>query len=159
MNKDELTSVLDSDYKDYFEGANSRDVYLLSKTCANAAWEEAIDSKAKSYFDLPDDNWVVTCNSTSIGDWMTSYNDDERKPVSKILRRNVNWPEDTIIHFFVNRDIVFQSTWFNFIEAWDDFIAVEDDCPMIVPTTGKTEGAILFRPIGDICKIEGITLN
>lgn len=159
MSKEELISILDSDYKDYFEDIGSRNVFLLSKEKANTVWKEVVDFEAKSYFNLPDDNWIATCKSASIGEWITSYNDDERKPVSDILRANIDWAEDLTVRFFVNRDTIFQLTWSDFIDIWDDFIAVEDDCPLIIPVKGKTKGAILFRPIGDIHKIDAVTIN
>ena len=156
MKSKDLQAVLNSPYKDYFETAGASDVYLLSKSKANNFWDNAVEEKIDSFFKLPNDNWIVNSVSVKIGEWISAYNADEKKPVSQVLRKNIAWDESSTIWFLVNRDIAFQTTWNNFIELWDDFIAIEDDCPLILPNNPRKEGALIFSSIGHILKINGI---
>ncbi len=106
-----------------------------------------------SFFKLPDDNWIIRNESAIIGEWISSYNDDDAKPVSDMLNKNISWGGASIIKFLINRDVAFQVPWENFIEMWDDFIAIEDDCPLVVPSNPKRDGLLIFRPIGDIRRV------
>ena len=153
MSNKDMTPVLNTDYKEYFESAGAKNAYLLSKSKANDCWDEATESKVSSFFKLPDDNWIIRNESAIIGEWISSYNDDDAKPVSDMLNKNISWGGASIIKFLVNRDVAFQVPWENFIEMWDDFIAIEDDCPLVIPSNPKRDGLLIFRPIGDIRRV------
>jgi len=152
MGNDFLNPVQDTFYKDYFEGNNCGTIFLLGKKNANYVWNNEISPNTTSYFDLPDDCWVVSHKSILIGNWMDSYGDDASL-VSIILKQAVTWDEKTIVKFFVKKDTVFECKWEDFLASWDDFISVEDDCPLVIPDKNSNHEAILFTPIGNIIKI------
>lgn len=150
---DSSICVQDTDYCEYFENAGKNTIFLLSEEEAQNAWESEICTNSLSYFDLPDDCWVVAHASNSIGYWIEAYNSDDNAAVANLLLKNINWPDDTIIKFFAKKKIVFQAKWCDFLRFWDEFIAVEDDCPIIIPEGDFGKQALVFRPIGDILKI------
>lgn len=150
---EDLICVQDTDYGEYFEKAGSNTVFLLGEKSAEAAWDSEVYGNASSYFNLPDDCWIVSGESNSIGDWMDSYNNDENSAVEKLLREAVDWSDDAIVRFFVKKKIVFQSNWRDFLRYWDEFLAIEDDCPILLPRCSYRKEALLFRSVGDIFKI------
>jgi len=150
---DDITCIQETEYGDYFEKAGKNTIFLLSKESAVNAWNFKVNSNSSSYFNLPDDCWIVANKSYSIGNWMEAYNSDDSGYVEGLLRSAVNWSDDAIIRFFVKKRIVFQASWCNFLRFWDEFIAVEDDCPIIIPVKSSAKEALVFRPIGDILKI------
>lgn len=149
----ELICVQETGYADYFKKTLKNKVFLLDVKMAESAWDHAINIGTSSYFDLPNDCWLISSDSVRIGDWLEAYNDDDNYAVSKILRDSVNWPEDDFVNFFAKRKIVFKVKWKDFVLYWDDFIAIEDDCPIVIPENKKRKEAILFRPLGDVLKI------
>lgn len=150
---DKLVCVQSTDYYDYFESVKKNTVFLLNPHMAEMAWESEIYANSSSYFNLPDDCWIVASKSHLIGNWMVAYNNDDNASVERILRETVDWSDSTVIKFFVKNTIVFQAKWCDFLNYWDEFIAVEDDCPIIIPENGAGKEALLFRAIGDIIKI------
>jgi len=149
----ELVCVQDTDYDEYFEHAGKNTVFLLEDGMAEKAWKCEIDANSSSYFDLPDDCWIITSKSYSLGRWMEAYNNDDNAAVEELLRDAVDWPDNTIINFFAKKKTIFQTRWCDFLHFWDEFIAVEDDCPIVISESGAGKEALLFRPIGDIIKI------
>jgi hypothetical protein len=73
--------------------------------------------------------------------------------VEELLRGVFDWQDNRIIRFYAKKKIVFQTRWCDFLNFWDEFLAIEDDCPIVIPENGSGKEAILFRPIGDIVKI------
>lgn len=150
---DEFICVKDTDYADYFENAGKNRVFLLNEKLAENAWNREVCDGTSSYFDLPDDCWIVDGKAVQIGRWMEAYNNDDNAAVEKLLRAAVDWSDDIFIKFFAKKKIVFRALWGDFLRYWDEFIAVEDDCSMVIPENESCKEAILFRPIGDIVKI------
>lgn len=150
---DEFTCVQDTDYGEYFENAGENTVFLLSQNMAERTWNSEVHASTSSYFDLPDDCWIIASKSVPIGRWMEAYNNDENPMVEKSLRASVDWSDDIFIKFFAKKTSVFRVKWKDFLHYWDEFIAVEDDCPIVIPENESHKEAILFRPIGDIVKI------
>lgn len=150
---EELTCVQDTGYSEYFENAGRNTVYLLSENMAESAWNREVHVGTSSYFDLPDDCWIISSESLPIGRWMEAYNNDDNPVVEKLLRAAVDWSDDIFIKFFAKKKSVFRVRWKEFLHYWDEFIAVEDDCPIVIPENGSGKEAILFRSIGDIVKI------
>jgi hypothetical protein len=149
----DLICVQDTDYGEYFEKTEKNTVFLLSGETAEKAWNAEVHANSSSYFDLPDDCWIVANKYCFVGGWMEAYNNDDNVVVEELLRRAIEWPDDTIIRFFAKKKIVFQTRWCHFLRFWDGFIAVEDDCPILIPENGSGKEAIIFRPVGDIIKI------
>ena len=151
--EDELVCVQDTSYGEYFENAGKESVFLLSEEMAEESWKNEIHPDSSSYFNLPDDCWVVSGKTNSIGNWIEAYNSDDNYVVERSLREAVDWDDNTNVKFFAKKNIVFQARWCEFLRFWDGFIAVEDDCPIVIPENGARKEALIFRPIGDILKI------
>ncbi len=149
----EMNCVQDTSYGEFFENAGKNTVFLLIDEEAEKAWTSEVDANSSSYFDLPDDCWIITDKSNSIGSWMEAYNNDDNAAVERLLRASVDWPDDAVIKFFAKNKIVFQSRWCDFLRFWDEFIAAEDDCPIVIADNCSGKEALIFRPIGDIIKI------
>jgi hypothetical protein len=150
---DNLICVQDTDYGEYFDNVGKNIVFLLKEESAEKAWHSEVHATSSSYFNLPDDCWIVASKSDSIGNWMEAYNSDNNVAVEELLREALDWPDNAIVKFFAKKRIVFQTKWRDFLRYWDDFIAVEDDCPIIIPENCSGKEALVFRPIGDILKI------
>lgn len=150
---DRLIPVQDSFYKEYFDDIDKTKIFLLKEEYANSAWADEIDSNSTSYFDLPNDCWIVKATSISIGDWIDAYNSDNNAIVANMLLSAIDWDEGEKIRFYVKKGIVFQAKWSDFLQFWDDFVAVEDDCPIVVSESSRQQQALIFRPVGDVIKI------
>ncbi len=148
-----LRCVLDTNYGDFFDDVSTNTVFMFSNEFSEHMWSRDIHQGSSSYFQLPDDNWIVTGKSQSIGHWIEPYNNGDNATVERLLRKNIDWPDDTVINFFARRKTVFQTKWRDFLCFWDDFLAIEDDCPILIPEGGSGKEALLFRAIGDILKI------
>lgn len=151
-----MIPVQNSFYSEFFEKAEKETVFLLSEEEAKDAWSNEIDKSSSSYFDLPDDCWIVTSESVSVGRWVEAYNDDDNLGLARKLRTAVFWGDDMVIKFFAKNKIVFQAKWIDFLKYWDEFISAEDDCPIVIPEFRDAREALLFRPIGDVLKVGGV---
>jgi len=149
-----LTCVKKSFYSQYFEEVISDVIFLLDRNSAKQAWEKKVDKKSESYFDLPDNSWLIEGKTFKIGRWMEAYNTDDIVLVKKMLTSHVTWMDEAIIYFFVNKKISFLTQWKFFLKYWDNFIAIDDDCSIVIPDKiNENREAIIFRPIGDIVRI------
>lgn len=137
----------------YFDKTGDDTVFLLSEAEAEKAWRAEIHAESTSYFNIPDKSWLVTTQSESLGRWEDAYNGDDNAVVEEILRGAIDWNDDDIVKFFVNIKTVFQTTWRDFLRLWDEFLAVDDDCPIVVPEGGSGKEAIIFTPMGEIIKV------
>jgi hypothetical protein len=142
-------------FKDIFKNSMEEDVILLGDEKANKLWEEEIDPKASSYFYLPDDHWLISSPSFTIGEWLEAYNTDNNLFVETILRKNINYSKDSLLYFIARKNTIFLTKWSYFLKNWDEFIAVEDDCPILMLVDRKKRSNILvFKPLGDIDMIK-----
>lgn len=116
-------------------------------------WNKKIHQGSSSYFQLPDNNWVTANKLQSIGRWIEAYNNGNTTMVEKLLRKNVSWSDDEYVYFFAKSTIAFQMKWSYFLCFWDEFLAIEDDCPIIVLAENSKKEALLFRAIGDILRV------
>lgn len=148
-----LIPLRNTTFMEFFEDIECKDIFLLSKDGANRLWNSYFDKNAKSYFSLPDDNWVISGKKKLIGTWLEAYNCDNNQAVSSILRKEITWRKSQVIWFCVSKEIIFQSHWHFFLKHWDCFVAVEEDCPIVVSQESNQKLALLFRPIGDMYKI------
>ncbi|MEM9213242.1 MAG: DUF2947 family protein [Cyanobacteria bacterium P01_F01_bin.150] len=130
--------------------------YQLSQSESNSIWDEAIDSQATSYFTLPNENWLKKGEQTSLGDWSTAFSNNERESVIQALEKTFKWDQGTVIQYFVKRNIVFQVTWKDFIQHWEDFLSAEYGYPIVMSQGTNQPDALLFHPIGKITKISDI---
>lgn len=149
----ELIAVENSEYEDYFENIKSDSVFLLSKSLAIDTWEKIIDLGAASYFSLPDDHWIVKSESKAIGEWFDAYNNDKPFKVAKVLKKHTNWSLSSKVWYFISKKVSFETTWETFLLHWDDFLAIDDDCPIVVCDSIDIKEAIVFKPMGAISLI------
>ncbi|MCG9962786.1 DUF2947 family protein [Shewanella cutis] len=147
-----LSPVESTQHKDFFDDVPANTVFVYERSCGEALWEDVIGKKSTSYFSLPDDNWVVSKESRKIGEWIEAYNNDENKIVGDILQRELDWGFDTKVRFFGKKSVVLETSWKSFLLHWDGFLALEDDCPILVKD-GDIETGILFTGTGDILVI------
>lgn len=145
--------VQDTDYGRCFQSVRKNTVFLLDEKLAASAWDHEVCAGSSSYFNLPDDCWLVFGKAVSIGRWMEAYNNDDNEILEQLLRAAVDWPDNTFIKFFAKKKIVFRTHWCDFLKHWDEFIAFEDDCPIVIPENFLNKEALLFRPIGDVIKV------
>jgi hypothetical protein len=148
------TPIEHTTFSDYFDGVSSNEVYQLDKEEANFLWVSNIDDKAKSYFDLPDENWLVEGSETQLGDWQRAYNEGDNESVASVLESSFGWIDNNSIFFCISKDLILRCTWKIFLEHWDSFVAAEDDCPIIFSEHGEDSAALIIMAIGDICRID-----
>lgn len=145
-------SVQKSQYSEEFDGEYNIEVSVLSKEEAILVWNMYIDSKAASFFNLPDNNWIIASSRYSLGDWLKEFNSSKNDNVKSALSSEVQWNDGDIIWYCISKFLVLESTWKTFKDNWINFLSCEDDCPIII-NKNCCGTAILFRPIGDFIKI------
>jgi hypothetical protein len=137
-------------HKDFFDDVDENTIFVLDKDSASRLWVSAIDEKAPSYFRLSDQNWIISNSSIVIGRWKEAYNLDDNPYVAHLLQKKVKWQEDCIVRFYISKSIVLETKWEFFLEHWDDFLALEDDCPILIKEGEECVRALLFLANGDI---------
>ncbi len=151
----EMTCIKDTEFSQYFENATKNTIFRLEEESSEKAWDSEIHQGSSTFSLLPDNCWVVPKpNNISIGKWIEAYDNGNNFAVEEILRESFDWPDDTIIRYFLDRSFVLQVKWCDFLRYWDDFLALEDDCPIVIPQNGlRRNEAIIFDPSGYIFKI------
>ena len=140
-------------YSEYFDNLQEEDIYVFLKAKSQEIWKSLFDEKAKSYFQLPNNNWIIKSKEIHLGTWIDDYNDDISKNVSNKLENTINWKDDDKILFCINDSSIIESSWLNFKTSWIDFLSCEDDAVLIVnPNNLKT--ALIFYSIGTFFKLE-----
>lgn len=150
---DHKTPVNQSDISEFFDAPKMDDVFLLSQNDSSRVFSMFVDPKAKSYWDLDNQNWIVSGDRSDIADWITPYNKDNNALLSDFLREHLKWDDNDTIYFISKRSLVVESSWKSFLLSWDSFLALEDDCPIIVSPNRKGI-ALLFKPIGRLEQIQ-----
>lgn len=151
-----LTQVNSTKYRDFFEGVPANNIFLLDEKLASDFWLKHISIEGNSYFSLPDNNWVINGFSEPLGDWLEAYNDDNNEPVSQLLKRSFSWSHNTSIWFCISKEIIFQLSWEDFLKHWDCFVAIDDDCPIVIGFTADLQQALILRGIGNMSKISHV---
>lgn len=140
-------------YRSFFEDVREDTVFLISAKWSEALWDKMIYQDKHSYFDLPNDCWTINGNKVRLGCWIDSYNHNNRD-VIEIIEDVVDWSDTDSTIFFVNRKLAFAARWRDFLEHWTSFIAIEDDCPIVMPEFGgDLRECIIFEPLGKVAKI------
>lgn len=160
---DSLIPISSTEFSEYFDDIGNCKIYRLSQNDAELYWHSIFMDNSRSYFSLSDDNWFIRSNSHKIGEWINAYNSNSNIALSEILTKEISWQDDNIIRFCISSSCIFQTTWQCFNLHWSDFLAIDDDCPIVFSTT-DTDSSICFRPIGDIVRSycpnsRGQTLN
>lgn len=152
---DEMTCVKDTVNNYYFDKIEKNTVFLLRDDLAKEAWDRKIDKGSTSYFRLSKGCWITSDNREIVGHWVEAYNNDNNAIVEKFLRRTVDWVDDSFILFFPDGLTAFRTRWRSFLQFCDDFLAFEDDCPIVMLEPDGGREAIVFAPTGYIIKITG----
>ena len=148
-----MDAIKNTDYSDNFDGPLGETVYQLSLSESAAIFDVAFGEEEKSFSSFSDDHWFVKADCQAVGRWIEAYNADENEPVSFVLKESMSWEEDMDIYFCVSRMIVLKTSWKNFVENWDSFLACEDDCPIVIQDVKKRE-ALMFTSMGEIRQIK-----
>jgi len=69
--------------------------------------------------------------------------------LSDILTKRIFFKDDDIVRFCISSSCIFQTTWKYFNLYWSKFLAIDDDCSIVL-SVKNTDSSILFAPIGDI---------
>ena len=139
-------------FADNFPPGEDLGIFLLDPPESETVFEMAFGPKVKSYFDFPDDHWVVASEKTQVGQWAEAYNADTLEPVASELKQTVDWAPDEDVYYFAKKRIVFKSSWAVFVSHWDAFLACEDDGTILMRDPADKE-AILFYSGGQIIHI------
>lgn len=99
--------VQDTEYGRCFQSVGRNTVFLLDEELAGSAWSHEIYASSSSYFNLPDDCWLVFGRTVSIGRWIEAYNNDDNEILERLLRASVDWPDNTFIKFFAKKKLYF----------------------------------------------------
>jgi hypothetical protein len=153
MINEEKEAIENTLYKVCFESIPYNSIFLLSEVEASNLWSEYISINSRSYFDLHDNCWVIKSKQIVVGDWLTYYNTDDNDSLTILLKKIFNWADEELIRFFANRNCVIETNWKYFLKYWDCFLAVNDDCPIVIPNDSRFTEAILFKPNGHVLKI------
>ncbi|WP_075090929.1 3' terminal RNA ribose 2'-O-methyltransferase Hen1 [Haloferula sp. BvORR071] len=112
-----------------------------------------LGGKARGYFSLPDGHWILRAESTLIGHWAEAYDTDSAADVAAALTA-LPWQENDTVYFFTGRSLVTESTWAAFVRHWMDFLAIEDDEPVVTNLQRPWE-ALIFNSGGGIRYLTG----
>ena len=140
-----------SDGKDFFSEAMPANIFKLEHEAAKDFWERLVSAEARSYFQLPDNHPIAKSNREALGSWVKAYNDDDNKPVQKILMAKIPWVPSQEVFFLAGRTNVLSCLWSEFLEYWDCFIAFSDECPLI--TFPGADQYLIFYPSGEFLRI------
>jgi hypothetical protein len=144
-----MIPICESTYAEFFSDDDRAKVFLLDEIESAHAFEASLGLGVGSFFDLPDTHWIVIGRMILVGTWIESYNADLSDSVSRILRSKIDWRETDAVHFFVNKRFAIKTSWKVFSKSWDAFLAIHDDCPLLMRATGEKE-ALIFTALGDI---------
>lgn len=143
--------IANSQFAEEFEGVETEKVLFLDRPLAEETWGQYVDPIAKSYFKLPDDNWLVTGTTKSLAHWQEDYNQDKWEKIQGVLDVELDWEDEDRVYFLISRLLVLESNWATFKRYWINFLECDDDCPIVI-NERRTESALIFRPIGDLVR-------
>jgi hypothetical protein len=154
---DVRTSITTTEFAEYFpvglleqRNVHPTNVQLLKSGEAKLRWSKQFGPDAKSYFSIPADSWLVTSPATTIGLWINDYNSGNSQRTATKLRSQLPWVPTTPVLFCVGHRTIIATTWDIFTTLWDCFLAVHDDCPIVVPDQKGPRSALIFTPLGEI---------
>jgi len=149
---DSLIPVSSTEFSEYFENIGECEIYHLSKNDAELYWRSVFKDSSKSYFSMSDDNWFIKSDFLKIGEWIDAYNATSNIVLSDILTKRIFFKDDDIVRFCISSSCIFQTTWKYFNLYWSKFLAIDDDCSIVL-SVKNTDSSILFAPIGDIFEV------
>lgn len=154
---DARKSIETTDFAEYFPAElleqrclHPSNVQLLGLDEAKLRWSERFGPEAKSYYSIPDGSWLVTSPATTIGEWIGAYNSGNSQQTANELKSQLSWLPTTPVLFCVAHRTIIAATWETFTSLWDCFLAVHDDCPIVVPDLEAQRSALIFTPLGEI---------
>lgn len=125
----------------------------LTSEEATEVCKSHLGGKARGFFSLPDEHWIVGADCAIAGHWVEAYNADSPAEVATALTA-LPWQENDTVYFFTGRSLVTESTWGAFVNHWMDFLAAEDDAPIVMNLQRPWE-ALLFTSLGEIRYLTG----
>lgn len=149
-----MTIIQNTVYAENFPQEVGSRVFLLDSAEAESVFGIAFGQGVTSFFDFPDDHWVVKAEKRNVGRWIEAYNADTKEPVTAALQEAVNWMPGEKVYFMVSKSIVLEAPWSVFTAYWDAFLACEDDCPIVMQNLTERE-ALMFTALGEIRHLVG----
>lgn len=140
-------------FAEYFQGV-TEDIFLLPENESIMKWWQLIDENSSSYFDLNDNNWIISSKKIKVGLWMDPFNSNTPKDIEMLLQNSFKWDLDSQVFFCINRTCILEATWKGFTKNWIMFLQLEDDCPIILNPSNKNS-ALIVSPVGFFIKVEG----
>ncbi len=144
--------ISESEFAFEFEDVITENIFLLPRKEAENIWQICISQKGFSFFHLPNDNWLVTSNSISIGYWLDDFNNNIKENVKLFLSESIPWDNNDTVWFCMNKYNIIQSRWIDFKEQWINFLYSESDSPILI-NSNYEKCAIQFLAIGNFKKI------
>jgi hypothetical protein len=83
-------------------------VSLLNGDESSDVFSRLIGTSGRSFFNLPDGNWIISSVAENIGDWIKAYNDDINESVTQLLQNEIKWNNESIVYFIAKREIAMQ---------------------------------------------------
>lgn len=150
--------LADSPLVDFFldsPAVNAIDkVFVMHRDAAQDFWDSKVNEVARTYFHLPDSSWIVAGPTEQLGSWLKAYNDEEYSRVRALLLRSQFQSHIAPVAFCVNARTCLVAPWGIFCEAWFAFIAVSDDCPIVMPVSAAApQHCIIFTPRGAVWRV------
>jgi hypothetical protein len=135
-----------SDLDYYFDGL---DVKALNHKESEKIWDLHIKSKHPSYFKLEDTNWLIEANQVSVEFWFDDFNNNCSQRIHSLLDENIDWNSSDVVYYTLSKYLIYKTTWNLFKANWIKFLECEDDCPILINESSKSE-AIIFTPLGEL---------
>lgn len=144
----EISVLEDNVYKTYFDENAKQEVFVLPPIKSAEVWEHRISKDTNSYFRLPSSHWLFSSDFEIIYNWLPDFSDGKHDKVKQILISKLNWAEDDIVFFCINKSNILKTNWYFFINHWIDFLFAGDDCPIILSI--HEQNILVFEPNGNL---------
>ena len=135
-------------YADCFDN-DKVDAFILPEGESSSVFSEYIHDKAFSFWHLPDKHWMVRGKETEITDWKRLYSKNCNDVLANLLSKALDWGDNDKVYFIVARDLIIESSWKVFLENWDGFLTIDDDCPAVIKADDKSK-VLFIAPLGKV---------
>lgn len=133
----------------YYFPDNIQDTYLFEKEDSIEIWKSFIDTKAKNFFQLKDNN-IIFSNVKIIGNWRSFYDNEDILGLKNLFIKKLNWDLKDDIYFCINNENIIKTNVEIFYNNCFSFFEVYDDCPIIINSCNDINKYIYFAPLGGI---------
>ncbi len=149
-----MKSIYDTKCSEYFDDVSGLNINLHDEKESEVIFRELVSTEGTSWFDLPDQCWLVTSEKSNCGRWLESYNNKNLDEVSSAMSEHSGWVNSEVVYFISGYRCVLSSSWGEFLDNWNLFLSFYDDCPIVVDKKASSS-AFIFTPMGAILSISG----